>query len=41
MLANAFTCTFRASSIGGYEELNAMVYPTTQGLRDVLRREGM
>ncbi|XP_015378906.1 PREDICTED: protein downstream neighbor of son homolog [Diuraphis noxia] len=39
VLANAFTCTFRASSIGGYEELNAMIYPTTQGLRDVLRRE--
>ncbi|XP_050542308.1 protein downstream neighbor of son homolog [Daktulosphaira vitifoliae] len=39
VLANAFTCTFRASSIGGFEELNALVYPTTQGLRDVLRRE--
>ncbi|XP_050432346.1 protein downstream neighbor of son homolog [Adelges cooleyi] len=39
VLANAFTCTFRASTIGGYEELNAMIYPTTQGLRDVLRRE--
>ncbi|VVC39625.1 Hypothetical protein CINCED_3A025647 [Cinara cedri] len=39
VLANAFTCTFRASSIGGYKELNAMIYPTTQGLRDILRRE--
>lgn len=41
VLANAYTITFRASSIGGYEEINAMIHPTTQGLRDILKREGI
>lgn len=36
-----FTVLFRAAGIGGVAEIHALFTPTTRGLRDVLRKEGI
>ncbi len=36
-----FTVLFRAAGIGGVAEIHALLTPTTRGLREVLRREGI
>lgn len=38
--ANIFTCLFRAAGVNGASELSAMVCPTTQGFRQLLRDNG-
>lgn len=37
--ANSFTVLFRAAGIGGFNEMHALVTPTTRGFRQSLRQE--
>lgn len=37
--ANSFTVLFRAGGLNGFTEMNAMITPTTRGLRHVLKQE--
>ena len=38
---NTFTGLFRAAGICGHSEVHAIVTPTTQGFRNLLKDEGM
>lgn len=40
MIANTFTCLFRAAGINGIGETTAYVCPTSGGFRKLLREEG-
>ncbi|KAL5291176.1 DONSON family protein [Megaselia abdita] len=41
MFANSFSVLFRAAGIGGKVEMNAMLTPTSRGLRNALKQEGI
>lgn len=41
MFANSFSVLFRAAGIGGKVEMNAMLTPTSRGLRNSLKQEGI
>ncbi|XP_059475535.1 protein downstream neighbor of son homolog [Neocloeon triangulifer] len=39
LCANKFTCLVRAAGIGGFEEINAIISPTTSGFRRLLQND--
>lgn len=41
LFANSFSVLFRAAGIGGKVEMNAMLTPTSRGLRSALKQEGI
>lgn len=41
MFANSFSVLFRGAGIGGKVEMNAMLTPTSRGLRSALKQEGV
>uniref|UniRef100_T1GBF9 Uncharacterized protein n=1 Tax=Megaselia scalaris TaxID=36166 RepID=T1GBF9_MEGSC len=41
LFANSFSVLFRAAGIGGKVEMNAMLTPTSRGLRNALKQEGI
>ncbi|KAL1131471.1 hypothetical protein AAG570_011088 [Ranatra chinensis] len=41
MVANTFTCLFRAAGVNGQSEINAMLSSTTLGFRQLLKEEGV
>jgi hypothetical protein len=41
MFANTFMVLFRAENSSGYDEINAIITPTTRGLRKILKDEGI
>ncbi|XP_075233388.1 humpty dumpty [Lycorma delicatula] len=39
ILANTFTCLFRAAGVSGHSEIHALITPTTSGFRKILKDE--
>lgn len=40
LCANKFTCMIRAAGIGGFQQIHAVLSPTTAGFRRLLQKDG-
>lgn len=41
LCTNQFTALFMAAGVCGYQSFSAMITPTTSGMREALKKEGM